>query len=111
MSPARGPASIRGTPADHRRARRHAELRRYAVAATRHRPQSEQLTGRNVPQLLNAAYLVDDGRRAEFVRAVGRLAREALGSAVQVTMSGPWVPYSFARPDEVECGAYEELRA
>ncbi|WP_458249328.1 GvpL/GvpF family gas vesicle protein [Streptomyces sp. MAI_2237] len=87
------------------------ELRRYAVAATRHRPQSEQLTGSNVPQLLNAAYLVDDGRRAEFVRAVGRLAREALGSAVQVTMSGPWVPYSFARSDEVECGAYEEIRA
>ncbi|MFJ9724032.1 GvpL/GvpF family gas vesicle protein [Streptomyces sp. NPDC101209] len=95
-------------------ARAHAvdrELRRYAVAATRHRPQSEQLTGSNVPQLLNAAYLVDDGRRAGFVRAVGRLAREASGSAVEVTLSGPWVPYSFARPDEVECGAHEEIRA
>ncbi|MGW0987685.1 GvpL/GvpF family gas vesicle protein [Streptomyces sp. NPDC002486] len=92
-------------------ARAHAvdrELRRHAVAATRHRPQSEQLTGRSAPQLLNAAYLVDDGRRAEFVRAVGELARDAHRSAVEVTMSGPWIPYSFARSDEAERDALEE---
>ncbi|MFB6846484.1 GvpL/GvpF family gas vesicle protein [Streptomyces sp. NPDC056373] len=87
------------------------ELRRYAVAATRHRPQSEQLTGRSVPQLLNAAYLVDDGRRETFVRAVGELARDARLSAVEVTMSGPWIPYSFARPDETECAAPQEAGA
>ncbi|MFK0128361.1 GvpL/GvpF family gas vesicle protein [Streptomyces nigra] len=75
------------------------ELRRYAVAATRHRPQSERLTGTNVPQLLNAAYLVDDARREEFTRAVGRLAREAAGTGLEVTVSGPWIPYSFARPE------------
>ncbi|MFH9984728.1 GvpL/GvpF family gas vesicle protein [Streptomyces luteogriseus] len=95
-------------------ARAHAvdrELRRYAAAATRHRPQSEQLTGRSVPQLLNAAYLVDDGRRAEFVRAVGELARDAHRSAVEVTMSGPWIPYSFARADEVAHDAYQEVGA
>ncbi|MFH9589531.1 GvpL/GvpF family gas vesicle protein [Streptomyces luteogriseus] len=95
-------------------ARAHAvdrELRRYAAAATRHRPQSEQLTGRSVPQLLNAAYLVDDGRRAEFVRAVGELARDAHRSAVEVTMSGPWIPYSFARADEVAHEAYQEVGA
>ncbi|WP_031109228.1 GvpL/GvpF family gas vesicle protein [Streptomyces sp. NRRL S-146] len=93
-------------------ARAHAvdrELRRYAVAATRHRPQGEQLTGRSVPQLLNAAYLVDDARRAEFVRAVGELARDAHRSAVEVTMSGPWIPYSFARSDEAERDAHEEV--
>ncbi|MFF8933417.1 GvpL/GvpF family gas vesicle protein [Streptomyces paradoxus] len=84
------------------------ELRRYAVAATRHRPQSEQLTGRSVPQLLNVAYLVDDGQRAEFARAVGELARDAHRSGVEVTVSGPWIPYSFARPDEVECAAHRE---
>ncbi|MER5834286.1 GvpL/GvpF family gas vesicle protein [Streptomyces sp. NPDC002130] len=87
------------------------ELRGYAVAATRHRPQGEQLTGRSVPQLLNVAYLVDDGRRDEFVRAVGELARDARLSAVEVTMSGPWIPYSFARSDEVECAAQQEAGA
>ncbi|MFE7900945.1 GvpL/GvpF family gas vesicle protein [Streptomyces sp. NPDC057424] len=87
------------------------ELRRYAVAATRHRPQSEQLTGRSVPQLLNAAYLVDDGQRAGFLRAVGELARDAHRTAVEVTMSGPWIPYSFTQSDEVECGAHQEVGA
>ncbi|MFH9861438.1 GvpL/GvpF family gas vesicle protein [Streptomyces sp. NPDC017202] len=94
-------------------ARAHAvdrELRRYAVAATRHRPQSEQLTGRSVPQLLNAAYLVDDGRRADFLEAVRRPAR-ADGTALEITLSGPWIPYSFARLDEVTCDAREEVRA
>ncbi|MEV6617362.1 GvpL/GvpF family gas vesicle protein [Streptomyces sp. NPDC051051] len=94
-------------------ARAHAvdrELRRYAVAATRHRPQSEQLTGRSVPQLLNAAYLVDDGRRADFLEAVRRPAL-ADGTAVEITLSGPWIPYSFARLDEVACDAREEVRA
>ncbi|MFF9094821.1 GvpL/GvpF family gas vesicle protein [Streptomyces sp. NPDC014802] len=76
------------------------ELRRYAVAATRHRPQSEQLTGRREPQLLNAAYLVDDARRNAFRRALARLATAGRAPAVRVTASGPWVPYSFARWDE-----------
>ncbi|MFF9060747.1 GvpL/GvpF family gas vesicle protein [Streptomyces sp. NPDC014882] len=86
------------------------ELRRYAVAATRHRPQSERLTGRGVPQLLNAAYLVDDDRRADFLGAVRRPGG-AGGAAVEVTLSGPWVPYSFARLDEVTCDAREGVRA
>ncbi|MCK8433113.1 GvpL/GvpF family gas vesicle protein [Streptomyces sp. D2-8] len=99
---------------EHALAQAHAvdgELRRYAVAATRHRPQSEQLTGRSVPQLLNVAYLVDDGQRAEFVRAVGELSRDAHRTAVEVTMSGPWIPYSFARSDGAECAAHQEVRA
>ncbi|MFC9287874.1 GvpL/GvpF family gas vesicle protein, partial [Streptomyces sp. NPDC057052] len=83
---------------------------RYAVAATRHRPQSEQQTGRGVPQLLNAAYLVDDRRRADFLGAVRRPAR-ADGTEVEVTLSGPWIPYSFARLDEAACDAREEVRA
>ncbi|MEU5396161.1 GvpL/GvpF family gas vesicle protein [Streptomyces tibetensis] len=70
-----------------------------------------ELTGRSVPQLLNAAYLVDDRRRDAFVRAVGELARDARPSAVEVTMSGPWIPYSFARPEEVECAAHQEAGA
>ncbi|CAM5226515.1 GvpL/GvpF family gas vesicle protein [Streptomyces violaceorubidus] len=76
-----------------------AALRCHAVAATRHRPQSERLTGRRDPQLLNAAYLVTEARRADFTAA---LARFTAGGhpAVRVEASGPWIPYSFARWDE-----------
>ncbi|MFB7087788.1 GvpL/GvpF family gas vesicle protein [Streptomyces sp. NPDC056296] len=77
-----------------------AELRRYAVDATRHRPQSERLTGRRAPQLINAAYLVEDADTAAFERALARLAADARHSAVEVSASGPWIPYSFARWDE-----------
>ncbi|MGI5391216.1 GvpL/GvpF family gas vesicle protein [Streptomyces sp. CA-251251] len=77
-----------------------AELRRYAVAATRHRPQSERLTGRRAPQLLNAAYLVADAGSAAFTRALSRLTAEGPSGEVRIEASGPWVPYSFARWDE-----------
>lgn len=77
-----------------------AELRRYAVAATRHRPQSERLTGRRAPQLLNVAYLVEDARRTAFAEALARLTAEGRRPAVRVDASGPWIPYSFARWDE-----------
>ncbi|MDT0614946.1 GvpL/GvpF family gas vesicle protein [Streptomyces lancefieldiae] len=77
-----------------------AELRRYAVAATRHRPQSERLTGRSAPQLLNAAYLVEDTASPAFTRALAGLAADGRLPAVEVGASGPWIPYSFARWDE-----------
>ncbi|MFE1236972.1 GvpL/GvpF family gas vesicle protein [Streptomyces tendae] len=75
-------------------------LRRHAVAATRHRPQSERLTGRRAPQLLNAAYLVADARRADFTAALARFTAGGAHPAVRVDASGPWIPYSFARWDE-----------
>ncbi|MFE0368960.1 GvpL/GvpF family gas vesicle protein [Streptomyces tendae] len=77
-----------------------AALRRHAVAATRHRPQSERLTGRRAPQLLNAAYLVADARRADFTAALARFTAGGAHPAVRVDASGPWIPYSFARWDE-----------
>ncbi|MEU3731359.1 GvpL/GvpF family gas vesicle protein [Streptomyces sp. NPDC033538] len=76
------------------------ELRRYAVAATRHRPQSERLTGRRAPQLLNAAYLVENTECAAFTRVLARLTAAGRHPAVEVSASGPWIPYSFARWDE-----------
>ncbi|MGW0604330.1 GvpL/GvpF family gas vesicle protein [Streptomyces sp. NPDC002640] len=75
-------------------------LRAHAAGATSHRPQSEQLTGRKAPQLLNAAYLVDDDRRDDFLAELRRLRSDDRLAEVDVTWSGPWVPYSFARLDE-----------
>ncbi|MGQ4424676.1 GvpL/GvpF family gas vesicle protein [Streptomyces violaceoruber] len=77
-----------------------AALRSHAVAATRHRPQSERLTGRRAPQLLNVAYLVEDARRADFTAALARFTAGRPHPDVRVEASGPWIPYSFARWDE-----------
>ncbi|MET7323736.1 GvpL/GvpF family gas vesicle protein [Streptomyces sp. NPDC005549] len=89
-----------------------AALRRHAVAATRHRPQSERLTGRRTPQLLNAAYLVEDARRADFTAALARFTAGGPHRAVRVEASGPWIPYSFARWDEdPQAGPDREARS
>ena len=87
-----------------------AELRRYAVAATRHRPQSERLTGRRSPQLLNCAYLVEDAEGAAFARALTGLTTDRAYPAVDISASGPWIPYSFARWDEESWARREHTR-
>jgi hypothetical protein len=74
-------------------------LRQHAVAATRHRAQSEQLTGRAGPQLLNAAYLVDDAHVRYFRTALDRLRTDERCAGVEIVASGPWTPYSFAGLD------------
>ncbi|MEU4039848.1 GvpL/GvpF family gas vesicle protein [Streptomyces collinus] len=87
------------------------ELRRHAVAATRHQPQSEQLSGRPTPQLLNAAYLVDDTAREDFARVLAHAATAGRHPHVDITASGPWIPYSFARPDQDWTDATREVPA
>ncbi|MEU6793525.1 GvpL/GvpF family gas vesicle protein [Nonomuraea wenchangensis] len=69
----------------------HAALATVAVASRRHRPQDPRLSGRTDWMLLNGAYLVDEGRVAEFAALAGELG----GGGVAVTVTGPWAPYSF----------------
>jgi Gas vesicle synthesis protein GvpL/GvpF len=68
-----------------------------ATQARRHRLQDRQLSGAASPMLLNAAFLVDRTRLAEFHEAVDQLAAARPGGAVQST--GPWPAYSFANLD------------
>ncbi|MFC8124836.1 GvpL/GvpF family gas vesicle protein [Streptomyces sp. NPDC057302] len=101
----------RGQDREQRRARavQAAELLDRAVlsiadATVRRRPHSAEITGRNRVQLMNAAYLVPEGRGAELLELVDRLraAPEFQDSEVEVT--GPWVPYSF-----VEAASFTEV--
>ncbi|MEU8958018.1 GvpL/GvpF family gas vesicle protein [Streptomyces sp. NPDC048518] len=66
-----------------------------ADATVRRRPHSAEVTGRDRAQIMNAAYLVPEGRDAELLALVEQLraAPEFQGSEVEIT--GPWVPYSF----------------
>ncbi|WP_308282372.1 GvpL/GvpF family gas vesicle protein [Streptomyces lichenis] len=72
--------------------RLHAELSAQAEAAALHRPQDAKLSGVPGVNVLNAAYLVDRARGQEFADLVQGYAEEG----VQVRLTGPWVPYSFA---------------
>jgi hypothetical protein len=65
-----------------------------ALAADRrhHRPQSSRLSGVSGDNVLNAAYLVDAGRVAEFTALAAGLG----GAGTRVEVTGPWAAYSFA---------------
>ncbi|MBD3006691.1 GvpL/GvpF family gas vesicle protein [Streptomyces sp. 5-10] len=69
-------------------------VRGLAVAARRLRPHGVEVTGRHRTHVLNAAYLLDLGRERELRAALASLRRDE--TDVQIELSGPWAPYSFA---------------
>ncbi|MET8001414.1 GvpL/GvpF family gas vesicle protein [Nonomuraea glycinis] len=73
----------------------HHALTALAVASHLHRPQDPQLSGRSDWMILNGAYLVDEPRSAEFAAALDGLR----GPGVDLQLTGPWAPYSFAELD------------
>lgn len=69
------------------------ELSVLADAARTYPPQSPEIAGSPTSMVLNAAYLVPDDRADEFAAAVTTLA--AKHPSVQLSLTGPWPPYSF----------------
>jgi hypothetical protein len=67
-----------------------------AVAGRRHPPQDLRLSGRHEPMVLNAAFLVDTASAGTFALAVKQANAEHSGLELELT--GPWPPYSFAIP-------------
>lgn len=81
----------------------YAALARQAAAARRLRPQDPALTGGSRRQVLNAALLLNHDREREFRDTVAALARDpAVAAHARIEVTGPWVPYSFARLDDEE---------
>ena len=69
-------------------------VRGLAVSARRLRPHGVEVTGKHRTHVLNAAYLLDLGRERELRAALASLRRDE--TDVQIELSGPWAPYSFA---------------
>jgi hypothetical protein len=74
----------------------HRALTAAASATRRYQPQDPSLSGRRDDMVLNAAYLVEVDKSASFRGIVE--ARHA--PLLQVTLTGPWAPYSFASLEE-----------
>jgi hypothetical protein len=75
----------------------HARLAAIAADWVEHPPQPAAATGRDEPMLLNSAYLVDDSRTRTFQDTVTGLLDELV--ALDLELTGPWPPYSFAELD------------
>lgn len=86
----------------------HAALSEQAAGARLHPPQAPQLTGTKALMVLNAAYLVDEERGAEFGSVVAALAERYPG--VKLELTRPWPPYSFAANEESEGVSERALR-
>ncbi|MEJ2868634.1 GvpL/GvpF family gas vesicle protein [Actinomycetospora sp. OC33-EN08] len=70
-----------------------AALAAIAIESRRHPPQDRSLTGRTERMVLNGAYLVDRASAEDLRALVDRLAE---GTRLDLELTGPWVPYSFA---------------
>ena len=70
----------------------HTQLAEVAAASRRYPLQDSRLSGRTEPMILNATYLVDYAAVALFEERVGALSTVDL----QLELTGPWAPYSFA---------------
>jgi Gas vesicle synthesis protein GvpL/GvpF len=80
----------------------HARLARQAEAAMLRPPQSPQLSGVQLPMLLNAAYLAHADAGPNFTAAVAGEA--AAHPELRIELTGPWPPYSFTGDDDDGAG-------
>ncbi|WP_420753157.1 GvpL/GvpF family gas vesicle protein [Rhodococcus sp. O3] len=75
----------------------HALLLQHSAAGRRQPPTDPTLSGRRDRMVLNGTYLVDDARSDEFADAVAAARTQFDGLELELT--GPWPPYSFAGVD------------
>jgi hypothetical protein len=74
----------------------HGRLSEHAIDAVLSPPQDPRLSGQAREMLLNAAYLISDGRTGEFHSLVGDLTRRNASDGLVLELTGPWPAYHFA---------------
>ncbi|HEU5030528.1 MAG TPA: GvpL/GvpF family gas vesicle protein [Spirillospora sp.] len=84
----------------------HDRLAELAVAARHHPPQDPKLSGRAGVQILNVAYLLEEGDAPAFAEAA-RAAGERL-PGIELEVTGPWPPYSFIDTTDPASGGHAE---
>jgi hypothetical protein len=72
-------------------------LRKHAVDSVRNKILEKELTGRNKPMVLNAAYLISDEKVDEFNKEAERMKQEIQEKGFCFEYSGPWPAYNFTK--------------
>jgi hypothetical protein len=88
-------------------ARVHEAVSCVAASSVHRRPHGAEITGKDRLQVMNAAYLVEEIRGAELAALVRTMGDQLAASGVDVDLSGPWVPYSFAEDADEATNAAE----
>jgi hypothetical protein len=73
----------------------HHDLCAVAVAGRLGMPQRPEASGRELPMILNASYLVANDQRDRFGECVADRGAELVEQGVELQLTGPWPPYNF----------------
>jgi len=70
-------------------------LGKQAVVSTKNKPLENELTGRQEPMILNAAYLISEEKIKDFKKAAEALNQQIQTNGFCLEYSGPWPAYNF----------------
>lgn len=74
-------------------------LKRQAVASIKCKFLGKELTGREEPMILNAAFLIPEENMENFKKEIARLNQQIGQDGFLLECSGPWPPYNFTSMD------------
>ena len=70
-------------------------LKEYAAAGTKGKILEKELTGKSLPMVLNAIFLISEQRLEDFIKEIDKLNQEYKPKGFNFEYSGPWPPYNF----------------
>jgi len=70
-------------------------LKKYAEASTKGKILEKELTGKSLPMVLNAIFLVSEKKLKDFIKEIDRINQEYKSKGFNFEYSGPWPPYNF----------------
>ncbi|NQU99329.1 MAG: GvpL/GvpF family gas vesicle protein [Parcubacteria group bacterium] len=70
-------------------------LKEYAITGIKGNILEKELTGKSLPMVLNAIFLILEERLEDFIKQVDKLNQEYKTKGFYFEYSGPWPPYNF----------------
>ena len=70
-------------------------LKKYAEAGTKGKILEKELTGKSLPMVLNAIFLVSEKKLEDFIKEIDKLNKGYKLKGFNFEYTGPWPPYNF----------------